>query len=249
MRLLIDKNELELLLEKKRDFIGNKVTFDTVIAGVSFLLSVLTASYSDVIGGQKIVIQGIVLKTFFCTVGVVYVLKIIVDIIKRYRNKYDHIVLKNEIENLNMIQHDHSLVILCNSESSSEKEYLVYYDERWDCKLFLNYKTQERNNESYISDKISADLQVGKDKINLRYITSRVQEKYSVSHDEKRTYNHRLYELQISDWTAKKQKDFVINGKHYYWMPISKMETDKNIAKKNLEVVDFVKESLREKNK
>ena len=110
MRLLIDKNELELLLEKKREFIGNKVTFDTVIAGISFLLSVLTASYDDVFG-----IQGIVLKTVFCTVGVVYVLK-----------------------------------------------------------------------------------------INLRYITSRVQEKYSVSHDEKRTYNHRLYELQISDWPAKK---------------------------------------------
>ena len=148
MRLLIDKNELELLLEKKREFIGNKVTFDTVIAGISFLLSVLTASYDDVFG-----IQGIVLKTVFCTVGVVYVLK-----------------------------------------------------------------------------------------INLRYITSRVQEKYSVSHDEKRTYNHRLYELQISDWPAKKQKDFVVNGKHYYWMSIADMEKDKNIVKKNLEVVDFVKE-------
>lgn len=234
---MIDKNELELLLEKKREFIGNKVTFDTVIAGISFLLSVLTASYDDVFG-----IQGIVLKTVFCTVGVVYVLKIIVDIFKRCRNKYDHIVLRSEIENLNMIQHDHSLVILCNSELSDEKEYLVYDDERWDCKLFLNYKTQDRNNESFISDKISADLQIGKDKINLRYITSRVQEKYSVSHDEKRTYNHRLYELQISDWPAKKQKDFVVNGKHYYWMSIADMEKDKNIVKKNLEVVDFVKE-------
>ena len=36
MQLLIDKKDLELLLEKQRDFIGNKVTIDTIIAGISF---------------------------------------------------------------------------------------------------------------------------------------------------------------------------------------------------------------------
>lgn len=46
MRLLIDEKDLALLLEKKRDLIGNKVTIDTIIAGV-FLLSVFTASYND----------------------------------------------------------------------------------------------------------------------------------------------------------------------------------------------------------
>ena len=40
MKLLIEKSDLELLLEKKRDLIGNKVTIDTIIAGISFLLSV-----------------------------------------------------------------------------------------------------------------------------------------------------------------------------------------------------------------
>ena len=50
MRLLIDKKDLELLLEKKREFIGNKVAIDTIIAGVSFLLSVFTASYDDILG-------------------------------------------------------------------------------------------------------------------------------------------------------------------------------------------------------
>lgn len=36
MRLLIDEKDLALLLEKKRDFVGNKVTADTIIAGISF---------------------------------------------------------------------------------------------------------------------------------------------------------------------------------------------------------------------
>ena len=37
MRMLIDNRDLELLLEKKKKFIGNKVTVDTMIAGISFL--------------------------------------------------------------------------------------------------------------------------------------------------------------------------------------------------------------------
>ena len=40
------------------------------------------------------------------------------------------------------------------------------------------------------------------------------------------------------------EKDFVVNGKHYYWMSIEEMEKDDNIRNKNLEVVDFVKEYM-----
>ena len=72
MRLLIDKTDLELLLEKKREYIGKKVTIDTIIAGVSFLLSAFTASYNDILG-----ISGIVLKTIFCVIGMAYIIKII----------------------------------------------------------------------------------------------------------------------------------------------------------------------------
>ena len=60
MKLLIEKSDLELLLEKKRDLIGNKVTIDTIIAGISFLLSVFTASYSDIFP-----ISGTQFKTVF----------------------------------------------------------------------------------------------------------------------------------------------------------------------------------------
>jgi hypothetical protein len=49
MNLLIDDLQLQLLLEKKRNYIGKKVTIDTIIAGISFLLSTFTASYSSII--------------------------------------------------------------------------------------------------------------------------------------------------------------------------------------------------------
>lgn len=132
-----------------------------------------------------------------------------------------------------------------NPVTSAEKKYLVYYDERWDCKLFLNYKTVDRADEESVINKMSADLNVDKSQINCRYISSKVQEKYSESHQENRIYNHRLYEIKIQVFPEDEQKEnFVVNGRHYYWMSISDMERDPNIVKKNLDVIDFVKESM-----
>lgn len=56
-----------------------------------------------------------------------------------------------------------------------------------------------------------------------------------------RTYNHRLYEVSISNFPEIMRNDnFMLNGKHYYWMSIDDMRKDKEIIKKNLEIVEFV---------
>ena len=77
------------------DLIGNKVTIDTIIAGISFLLSVFTASYDDLLGIRG---AGIALKTIFCMIGIVYCLKIVKDVSEMVKNKYDHEVLLQENE-------------------------------------------------------------------------------------------------------------------------------------------------------
>ena len=63
-----------------------------------------------------------------------------------YRDKYNHEILMNDIRELNLIQHNHSLIAIRDT-FEKENRFLVYYDERWDCKLFLNYKTVDQNNE------------------------------------------------------------------------------------------------------
>ena len=150
-----------------------------------------------------------------------------------------------EIEDLDMIQHNHSLVIIKESFNDNMKRFLLYYDEKWDCKLFLNYKTQERGDEAAIIANVVKELKLNQKEVKCRYITSKLQEKYLVSHRENRIYNHRLYELQVNRFSEQEMgKDFVVNGKHYYWMSIEEMEKDDNIRNKNLEVVDFVKEYI-----
>lgn len=90
-----------------------------------------------------------------------------------HKNKYDHNILLNDIQKLDKIQHKHSLVAIRFPDTSAEKKYLVYYDERWDCKLFLNYKTVDRADEESVINKVSADLNVDKSQINCRYISSK----------------------------------------------------------------------------
>lgn len=91
-----------------------------------------------------------------------------------------------DITGLDMIQHNHSLVVIRSLFTENKQKFLVYYDEKWDCKLFLNYKTMDRDNENSILDRVAADLALNREE----------------------------------------------------------MEHDENIEKKNMEVVDFVKESI-----
>lgn len=39
-----------------------------------------------------------------------------------------------------------------------------------------------------------------------------------------------------------KKNDFKKDKKHYYWMTMDQMQNDSEIQKKNLDVIDFVKE-------
>ncbi len=77
MKLLMRVLLVNSILERK--MIG-----ETMIAGISFLLSVFTATYSDWFG-----IPGIVFKTVFCFIGILYCAKIVKDIVEMYRDKYN----------------------------------------------------------------------------------------------------------------------------------------------------------------
>lgn len=60
MRLYIEKKDLEHLLENKSEYIGNKITWDTIFAAISFLLSALTANYDSFF-----MVPSIIIKYFF----------------------------------------------------------------------------------------------------------------------------------------------------------------------------------------
>lgn len=144
----------------------------------------------------------------------------------------------------NMETHSHSIVLLKNTFQDRPNKYLVYYDARWDCRLFLNYKTYndlERDVDNIINH-LQLDLQVDKEYIQGSFSFSKIHEKYSVSAQKNKCYNHSFYEYKISQFPELlKQSDFKIDGKHFYWMSIAEMEADPRIMEVNSDIVKMVK--------
>lgn len=90
--------------------------------------------------------------------------------------------------------HNYSLIII-----KYKNKYLLYDDQRWKCKLFINYKTVNKDNEQHLINFISKDLEINTSLISRKYITSKIQRKYSISHNEYRTYNHSLYLITFTN--------------------------------------------------
>jgi len=76
----------------------------------------------------------------------------------------------------------HSIIII-----KKDNKYLNYYDEKWGIYLFPNMKG---NNIEEIKNKYN--------KNNIKYLFDKVHDKYSVSHNEVRTYHHYFYEVDAS---------------------------------------------------
>ena len=83
-----------------------------------------------------------------------------------------------DINKLNEIAHNHSIILIKDSFQKFPNRFLVYDDKRWGCKLFLNYKDNS-NNEDFIKKHLSGDLKIELEDIKLSYLGQRIHEKYS----------------------------------------------------------------------
>lgn len=238
LKILVDETKLNLLLEKKKQFIGNRVVWDSVLSAISFLVSVFLATYKDIW-----IIPGTVLKTVFVLLGLFFSGKSVYDVYLSRKNTYTHEDLFNDINKLNEITHNHSIIAIKDSFNEFPNRFLLYDDNRWSCRLFLNFK-DNINNESFIIDGISNRLKIKRNQISVKFIAQQIHEKYSESHKENRVYCHRLFEVSISQVSEVMKADtFEIDGVKYRWMSIAEMEQDSHIMEINSDIVRFVKDN------
>lgn len=238
MKMLIDDKSLKYLLETKRDCIGFKLSsgIDSTFAGVGYLASLAIAQYKD-LG----ILSGEMIKLVLASIGLAYSIRGIVMIVKSVKEPYDQEKMYNDIKALDEVTHPFSIVAIKDEFNEYPNRYLLYYDERWNCNFFPSYKTVDNNEES-IKSKLSSELKVAEDKIELEYKTFEIHRKYSVSHQEDRVYEHRAYVACLSDYSDEMKNDqFVIDGKKYCWMTINDMEKDDAIMKTNADVVGLIK--------
>lgn len=236
--LYINKNRLELLLEKKKDFIGYswRNAFEQIV-------SCAVIFFSDIYGFQGKGTFFIVAKTILTGCVIYYLFNGLKTFVKCLKNKYTSENLKNDIETLNMPISKHSLIAIKDTFNEYPKRFLLYYDTRWDCYLFPNYKTPE--DSSKLIQKLSNDLEIPIKNISIDYKVADTHIKYSVSNQKYKTYEHRLYQANISEFTdISKQDNFIVAGKQFKWFSIEEMFSDTNIQNKNASIVDFVNKNI-----
>lgn len=239
MKLLIDNVKLNLLLEQKKNYIGKKVAWDSILSACSFLISVLFASYKEIW-----IIPGMAFKIFFTMIGIFFTIKAVRDVLRDIKNSYSYKDLLTDINTLNEITHNHSIVAIRDSFNEYPNRFLVYDDPNWRCKLFINYK-DNINNESFIKDHISRELKVNASNISVRYISQNISEKISGRDNQRKVYCHKLFLVKIENMPMNMKNDiFEYDGLTYHWKSIVELENDPVAMEKNSDIIRFVKESI-----
>lgn len=169
-------------------------------------------------------------------VGVTFTIKAVVDICKSKKNSYTYDDLLKDINTLNEITHNHSIVVIRDSFNEYPNRFLVYYDPQWKCKLFINYKDNV-NNESYIKDHLFRELKVDKSAIKVDYVSQNISEKISRRDNQKKVYCHKLFLATIENFPEDmKQDTFICDGRTYHWESIIQLEKD-NAAMEKMRIL------------
>lgn len=241
MKMLIDKIKLKLLLEQKREYIRHpKEGIDILITAILYIVSLLCSDFKSVFGINPLVIQ-----TLAWVIAVILIVYGLYRLIKSCKLKYDHNKLLYDIENLNEIFHRFSLIAIKDDFEEFSNKFLLYYDEIWKCWFFFSFSTTDYDNEENIIQRLSNKLKVNRDSISLKYITTRIQPKFSERDKVQKVYQHSLYRGKILDFPSDMLcNEFEIDGTRYKWWTIEEMEQDLEIMEKNKDVVSFVKEKI-----
>ena len=130
----------------------------------------------------------------------------------------------------------HSIIVIKNKKG----EYLQYFDQRWNCYLFLNCKLPNGEDSEIVKEKISEAFNISTGKINVVLKGEKRHRKFSESAMKEKEYTHLFYEAKIG--MVIEDKSFNINGIQYKWFSYSELLQDERIKKVNYDIIEYVKE-------
>ena len=117
------------------------------------------------------------------------------------------------------MEHVHSILIL-----KKNNKYYTYYDNRWGMELFPNIKG---NSIDDIKEYLKTNLNI--DDCNVELLFDKVHDKYSIPHEETRTYHHYFYKVdaELSDDKYKTLEELLLDDK---------------VKENNSDIINYIKE-------
>lgn len=235
MKMNIEERDLELLIEKKKDYIGVKEwgTFG-VIDSLLLILSTYTAQYDGLAIPSKII------KLFFYLFATFQLCYAVIQVYKKIFRNYTEKDLLDNIKELHMVERSSSIIAIKNN--INPEKLLVYDDKDWGVQFFPNYTTVTGNNLENLRRRLSEDLGVSEKDIILEHNTAKDEEKFSSEHKEERLYHYEFYRAKIN--TKDFKNDFSRSGRMYHWKSISELLNNEKVKKYNRFVVEQVRDFL-----
>ncbi len=101
-------------------------------------------------------------------------------------------------EKQNEVIHAFSIIAIKDTFNHFSNRYLLYYDKVWECWFFFSFKTVETENENFVNQRLSNMLKVNKETIQIKYVSDRLQPKYSERDHIHKIYQHSLYTVRCN---------------------------------------------------
>lgn len=241
--LYINEDKLKnLLLNKKEKIASNKFYgIGEIISGISLIISLLCSDFKDVLG-----IKAEYIEIFAWLIAGIILFFGIFQLIKGFIHSYTTDDLYNDLVELgNTKPHMFNIILLKNNPV--EGKYLLFYNKRWQCKLFLNYKaiTPDNYNSTAeiknICSMFSTDTGISVAEKDFAYLGQIESHKLSYGDKTEKDYIFHFYKIDISVPISIQQTSFKCNGHQFHWMSLNQMYGNINIVKKNKDVLDFIR--------
>lgn len=243
MKLIIDSERLKNILSQKEKHFTTSYAepLSIMFTSFAFFLTLFCSEYKGIwfISAEYVKFLVIGMSVSFFSYGL-YLLY------KKRANSFTSEALYGEIHMLNEVNGNIFSIVAIHCKKSNK--YLLFYDEKWKCNLFPNYKVRGLGEEKELNNLktlLSHDLNVKANKIELTYKFQRESTKISQPTQVEKLYVFHIYYAEIKDSKLENcDSSFEINNKTYSWKSISEMEQDDAIKRINMDVVGFIKDNL-----
>lgn len=153
------------------------------------------------------------------------------------------------MDKISKSEHVHALWVL-QRPGAVPAQYLLQYEPRWNAWMFPYIKlggedVTTNTYEEGLPYMLEVLLGIPANDISCQFIAERNLEKYSIPHGEMREYIHRLFRIEIRNWSdLLLQDEFELNYRKYKWMSFEDMKADEAIWNMNSDVITWAEEQL-----
>lgn len=238
----VNENEVKELLNSKKIYIETPKYYGVgeIVSGGSLIITLLSSEFKDISFINSIY--------FEC---VIYLISLVILIIGIYKfinsltseETVDRIY--NEILELD-VKHIHQVNIVLFKNTLSKGKYLLIKNKEWSCELFPSYNaiTDQYDVSKeliYVKQNFSRDFGVHEKFLKLSYLGDMEPHlKVCAGTNIQYRYLFHFYNVDLSITDKRINQNFKHNGHKYTWKTLDQMIENKNIMRKNRDVVEYV---------